>query len=304
MQTILLTGSDGFIGRHASAALIGAGFTVKKSALRAERFSADQCMTELQEVDAVVNLVGLAHANPNRVREKDYVQVNAEFPECLGACALAAGVRRFVHISSVKAVMYQPLLAPNDESNTERPQDIYGQSKRLGEERVLQQDWQPSQCVVLRPSLVYGAGVKANMKALVAVSRWRCCPVLTGTGPRSMLNVNNFCSALICSLRAQDLNHNVYILTDSIDLTVADIQNATRKVTAGEAMGWKVSATTVRKLLNPLEAFPKAWIAPVFGVLAKLTESERYTSSRFEHEFDWTASHTLEDAIPDMLAPR
>lgn len=302
MQTILLTGSDGFIGRHAASALLRAGFTVKESALRAECFSADQCMAELQGVDAVVNLVGLAHANPKQVQEKDYMQVNAEFPERLGACALAAGVRRFVHISSVKAARYQPSSAPNDESNSERPLDIYGLSKRIGEEKLIQQDWQPSQCVVIRPSLVYGAGVKANMRALLAASRWRCCPVLVSTGSRSMLNVSNFCSALISVLRADDVKHKVYIVTDSVDLTVADIQNATRKLLAGERMSWRVSATTVRKLLNVLKVFPRAWFEPVFGALAKLTESELYTASRFEQEFDWTANHSLEDAIPDMLA--
>lgn len=259
-------------------------------------------MNELQGVDAVVNLAGLAHANPKQVQEIDYMQVNAEFPERLGTCALAAGVKRFVHISSVKAAMYQPSVAPNNESNTERPLDIYGLSKRLGEEKLLQHDWRPSQCVVLRPSLVYGAGVKANMRSLVAVSRWRCCPILAGTGSRSMLNVSNFCSALLSALRADELMHNVYIVTDPKGLTVADIQLATRRATSGERMSWRISATTVRSLSGVLTVFPRSWFEPLFAALAKLTESELYSASRFEQEFNWAANHTLEDAIPDMLA--
>ncbi|MFK7730479.1 MAG: NAD-dependent epimerase/dehydratase family protein [Pseudomonadales bacterium] len=302
MQTILLTGSDGFIGRHAAPALLAAGFTVKESALRAEHFSVDQCMAELQGVDAVVNLVGLAHSSPKQVQENDYLQVNAEFPARLGACALAAGVKRFVHVSSVKGARYQASLAPNDELNAARPKDIYGLSKRLGEEKLLAHDWHSSQCVVLRPSLVYGAGVKANMKSLLSVSRSRFCPILVDTGSRSMLNINNFCSALTCSLIAKELNHSVYIITDSTALTVADIQNAARKETMGERASWQVSATTVCKILGVLKVFPDAWFRSLFDVLAKITEAELYTASRFEQEFNWTAKHALEDVIPDMLA--
>lgn len=302
MQTILLTGSDGFIGRHAAPALLGAGFAVKESALRAECFSAELCMAELQGVDAVVNLVGLAHSNPKQVQEKEYLQVNAEFPERLGACAHAAGVKRFVHISSVKAVQYQPSPVPNDESNMARPHDIYGLSKRVGEEKLLELAWLSSQCVVLRPSLVYGAGVKANMKALVRVSRSSFCPVLVDTGSRSMLNINNFCSALISTLKAEKLLHSVYIITDPVSVSVADIQNAARKASIGERAPVRISAKTVRKLLGVLKVFPRSWVEPVFDMFAKLTESEIYSAKRFEHELNWAANHTLEDAVPDMLA--
>lgn len=302
MQTILLTGGDGFIGSHVGPALRNAGFSVKHSTLRAEHFSADHCMAEMQGVDAVVNLVGLAHSRPGKVQERDYWQVNAEFPERLGACALAVGVRRFVHISSVKAVEYQPLLAPNDESNQTTAKDVYGASKYAGEQNILQLEWQPSQCVVLRPSLVYGAGVKANMQSLLRVSRSRLCPELLNTGRRSMLNINNFCSALMALLAAEQLKESLYIITDNKAVTVADIQRATRSAMRWQHPGWQISAATIARLLAPLNVLPEAWVEPVFSAFAKLTEAELYTASRFEREFNWVASNSMGDAMPDMLA--
>ncbi len=301
IQTILLTGSDGFIGLHVAPALQAAGYTVMHSMLRAERFSEEQCMTELQGVDAVVNLVGLAHSNPRRVQEHDYRQVNAEFPTHLGCCALASGVQRFVHVSSVKAVHYQPALAPNDEANNVPAQDIYGASKYAGEQNLLQLDWRASQCVVLRPSLVYGTGVKANMRSLLRASRSRLCPELLDTGPRSMLNVNNFCSALMTVLAAEQIKEQLYIITDSNSLTVADIQKATRRAMMRESATWQLSAATISALLGALKVLPDAWLSPVSKPFSKLTESELYTARRFEQEFNWVARHGIDDAMPDML---
>jgi len=302
MQTVLLTGSDGFIGQHVAPALVSAGFSVRYSTLRAERFSTVQSMKELQGVDVVINLVGLAHSNPKRVQEHDYFQVNAEFPQRLAECALKAGVKRFVHISSVKAVEYNASLVPNDESNQAQAHDVYGASKFAGEQNLFRLNWQPSQCVVLRPSLVYGAGVKANMRSLLIASRSRLCPELLDSGRRSMLSVANLCSALITVLGAEQLQHRLYIITDSVDFTVADIQNATRHALMRDRPFLRVSASTLSKLLQWLSLFPNGWFDRVFNALDKLSESELYSANRFESEFNWTARHSLEDVMPDMLS--
>jgi nucleoside-diphosphate-sugar epimerase len=83
--------------------------------------------------------------------------------------AAAAGVKRFVFISSVKVngecTQIGQLLSETDLPN---PQDAYGQSKyeaELGLRQIAEETGM--EVVIIRPPLVYGPGVKANFAALM-----------------------------------------------------------------------------------------------------------------------------------------
>ncbi len=119
----------------------------------------------LDDVDIVIHLAQLAH---RRAAEG----ARAGEPEAAAALARGAaqaGVRRFIYLSSIKAM--GDTTAPGQRFRADdppRPEDAYGRAK-LATERALAQAAAETglELVIVRPPLVYGPGVGGNFRALV-----------------------------------------------------------------------------------------------------------------------------------------
>ena len=162
-SSILVVGGSGFIGRHLVAKLAAEGRHVRVPTRRMERakhlislprvevleadiHAPDIAANLLQDMDAVVNLVGILHGaegGPDWGRAFDRAHV--QLPRLLGEAAMAAGVKRMVHMSAL-GVSENPL-SPLPSR--------YLRSKAAGEAAL--RAINGLQCTMLRPSVVYGA---------------------------------------------------------------------------------------------------------------------------------------------------
>jgi nucleoside-diphosphate-sugar epimerase len=89
--------------------------------------------------------------------------------------AAAAGIKRFVFVSSVKVNgEATPVGQPFEADDPPVPMDAYGVSKLEAEQALMQlAEESGMEVVIIRPVLVYGPGVKANFHTMM---RW----VVTG----------------------------------------------------------------------------------------------------------------------------
>jgi nucleoside-diphosphate-sugar epimerase len=186
---VLVTGASGFVGRAAVAALAaqgdevhaairatadaagdaiaGPGFAPDMTIVRHGDLGADVDWTGLLAgIDAVVHIAGIAHAGPG-IPEERYDRVNHRATAALAAAARDAGVSRFVFISSIRAQTGPAADHALCEQDAPRPTDAYGRSK-LAAERAVAQGGVPF--TVLRPVLVYGPGVKGNLRTLMRLA--------------------------------------------------------------------------------------------------------------------------------------
>jgi uncharacterized protein YbjT (DUF2867 family)/membrane protease YdiL (CAAX protease family) len=178
---IAIAGGTGFIGRHVVRQLLSAGHEVRLLVRSAHDPPAQSeivtCRLEdaldpsvLAGCDAVVNLVGIAHARDDRVFEQVHVDVVCNLLEA----ARVAGVRRFVHVSVV------------DVPSTT---GVYIETKRRGEEHVRRSelDW-----TIVRPSMVYGEGDVALRNVVNGVRAAAVFPVPAGdTGSLQPVDVRD-----------------------------------------------------------------------------------------------------------------
>jgi len=154
---ILLTGATGFLGSHIAGGLVSAGHDVVCSVRRTSDtrwidplgvetvtfdLGADGVPDAIRTVEQVVHCGGLTRAR----NEARFQRVNAEGTAALANAAAAAGVRRFVFISS---------LAARGPKGAGGPISPYGRSKAAGE-RALREAAGDMERVVLRPGGVYG----------------------------------------------------------------------------------------------------------------------------------------------------
>ena len=265
---VLVTGSTGFIGRDLVRRLAAAGFRVRAAGRGVAEGIAgpgiEACtLPDLKKIEwrpllggisHVVHLAGIAHAD-QPISEETYMQINANSVRSLAEAARAAGVKRVVLMSSVRAQTGPVARGTVRETDEPLPVDAYGRSK-LAAERALDDvlkgaatDW-----VSLRPVLVYGPGVKGNMRALVKIAD-SPYPLPFGAfhNLRSLLSLANLASAVEHALIAPECARNVFLVADPQPVSVTEMIEAIRHGLGRPGR------------LIPVPARPIGWLARLVG---------------------------------------
>lgn len=236
MTRLLITGASGFLGRATVAAFAADDMTVR-AAVRSPPsppFPAGVEVVQhpdlsapvdwaplLKSVDLVVHLAGIATTGRGTAPDL-YDRVNGAATAALAAAAARAGVRHFVFVSSIRAQSGPSADHALTEQDAAAPVDAYGRSK-LAAEAAVRACGVPF--TILRPVLLYGAGVKGNFASLlrIALSRWPL-PARDFINRRSFLAVDNFISALRFVLSTPGTIGETYVVADSgIPPRLADV---------------------------------------------------------------------------------
>lgn len=233
---VVVTGANGFVGTALCAALRARGVPVRgvvRSNAGAGQVAvgnldgATDWRAALAGCSAVVHLAARVHVMSDTDTDplRAYREVNVDATLHLAHQAHAAGVRRFVFVSSVKVNGEGTTAQPYRASDVPAPADPYGVSK-MEAEAALQAYGRESglEIAIVRPPLVYGPGVKANFLNLVKlVERGFPLPFGRAAGLRSMVAVDNLVDLLIlCTTHAQAPG-GIFMVSDGRDLTVRQL---------------------------------------------------------------------------------
>ena len=233
---ILVTGASGFVGGNIIQSLKDYKITaVGRSPIKSVH--RNLCMnldgaTDYSEVlsgvDCVVHCA--ARIKNNGVKRCDeldrFRQDNVDVTTNLAQQAAKAGVKRFIFLSSAKV---NGEVTPNGvkflTSDRAAPQDCYGQTKyeaecalkKIGEETDLD-------VVIIRPPLVYGYGVKGNMKTLVSlVSKGVPLPLGRADSPRSLVYIENLVSLVRVVIENPKAAGGTFFVSDDHDISTSDM---------------------------------------------------------------------------------
>lgn len=148
-----------------------------------------------------MHCAGLAHRF-KAGDDADFRRVNAGPTARLVEAAARAGVRHFVHVSSVS--VYGPGSGERDESAPCRPMGAYAESKREAEEAAAHAAYRSGlRLVILRMPVLYGRGDRGNIARLIrALARGRFVWIGTGANRKSILYRED--AARACILAIQD----------------------------------------------------------------------------------------------------
>ena len=148
-------------------------------------------IAQLRGIDVVVHLAGLAHQRAGAQASASYFRINRDGTLRLAAAARAAGVKRFIFLSSAKvfgeggSAIYSETTAPN-------PHDAYAQSKWQAEQLLRERFASTLEIVILRPPLVYGRDAKANFASLMRLARLPMPLPLAGIeNRRALIGIDN-----------------------------------------------------------------------------------------------------------------
>ncbi len=246
-ERVLLTGASGFIGQALSRRLSADGYlvttlsrdllsTVGESCAHQGRAN-QQARSLLVDQECVVHLAARVHVMHETTTNPlaEFRRVNVDGTLNLARQAAAAGVRRFVFISSVKVNGESTQTGvPFTADDTPAPLDAYGISKMEAEQGLREIGAQTGmEVVIIRPPLVYGPGVKANFAAMM---RWLKCGVPLPLGAihnqRSLVAIDNLVDLILLCLTHPAAAHQTFLVSDGEDVSTTALLRR-----MGQAMG-------------------------------------------------------------------
>lgn len=250
-MTTLVTGANGFVGSALCARLLRDG-TAVRGAVRspgsqpggAEAIAIGSLSSEtdwtvaLTNVDQVVHLAARVHLMNDKSSDPlaEFRRVNVEGTANLARQAAAAGVRRFVFLSSIKVNgEFTEAGHPFTADDVPAPEDPYGVSKHEAEQLLRHIAAETGiEVVIIRPPLVCGPGVKANFESMMRwLSRGVPLPLAAVTqNRRSLVALDNLVDLIVTCLSHPTAANQTFLVSDGEDLSTA---NLLRRM--GAAMG-------------------------------------------------------------------
>jgi nucleoside-diphosphate-sugar epimerase len=314
---VLVTGATGFVGRTVLPRLLESGYRVRAALRRpaplpagigavtvGELGSATDWRPALAGVDLVVHLAARVHVMGEATGKAGadaaghYHRTNVEGTRRLAEAAVAAGVRRFLLMSSVKALGEGAAgtrrREPLTETTPPAPTDPYGRSKLEAEAALRQAAGAVMGWVVLRPPLVYGPGVGANFLKLLRLSRSGLpLPLAALDNRRSLVFVGNLADAACTALSHPGAANRAFLVHDGPALTVPELIRRLARHFGRPARLFPVPQAALRLAAAGLGAR---------DAFERLCGSLEVDDSALRHATGWVAPVGVDDGLAATVA--
>lgn len=250
-QAALITGGTGAIGPFVVRRLLLAGYDVRvlvrgktpSGVIPDEVVTFDGDINDrnslrepLRGVDIVFHLAAKLHINtPGPNLRREYWRVNVDGARCVAEAASDAGVKRFVHFSTIN--VYGPSTFPDvfDETSPLNCDSWYAETKHESEQMVLDQ----LPATVLRMAAAYGPGMKGNYPRLLrALRKGRYLPIGPGQNRRTLIHHEDVAEAVLLAATHPRAIGQTYNVSDGEIHTLDEIV-----ATMCHALGCRIPTT-------------------------------------------------------------
>jgi nucleoside-diphosphate-sugar epimerase len=306
-----VTGATGFIGTALVKRLIAEGRVVRAAVRRRDAplpasveavhvpdiGPTTDWLAALGGVDAAVHLAARAHVLDTSYLEafEEYRAANAVATLRLAEAAAAAGVRRFVFMSSARVHGARTSGTPFTETSPLSAEDPYGRSKveaELGLARVARGT--QLETVVLRPPLVYGAEARGNFARLMRlVHRGIPLPLGAVRNRRSLVYVGNLVDAIVRSLDRPGAGGQTFLVSDGKDVSTPELVRRMAR-----ALGRPARLIPVPPALLRIGGA----LAGRRDDVARLVDDLVVDSSHIRVALEWTPPYTLDQGLAETAA--
>lgn len=342
---ILITGANGFIGQALCKKILADGYQVRGAVRSAAQMTALPSGVEgamvgnigsetdwydaLSGIDGIVHLAARVHVMRDSAADPlaEFRKVNTAGTLNLAQQAVAAGVKRFVFISTVKVNGERTGNKSRDQESGVRGQEKnrYQVSGRRGQETgdrrsVLKQSfsekdvpdpqdpyavskWEAEQglmaiaeetgleVVILRPPLVYGPGVKANfLRLFKIVERGIPLPFAKIDNRRSFIYLDNMIDAIITCINHPGAAGRTFLVNDGEDVSTPELIRRIALALGKPARLFSIPLFLMRlagKLLGKSAATDR-----LFGFLT-------IDSTKIRRELGWKPPYTMKHGLKE-----
>ena len=311
MKKVLVTGATGFVGRHVCRMLVSSGYDVIGTTRSSGQSSppddyvlrtirdigaSTDWAPALSDIDYVVHLAARVHVMSERAADPltEFRRVNSWGSQKLAESAAAAGVKRFIYVSTIKVIGEKTDGRAFCNTDLAAPSDPYAVSK-LEAEKALKSvaDDTNLEIVILRPPLIYGPGVGGNFRRVLdLVSKGIPLPLGMIRNSRSMLAVSNFCDVIQISLEHPAAVGKIFLVADGEDTSTPGLFRM-----IGDLMGKPVRLIPVPEILLRIggKLFRRS------NEVARLCDSLQIDIENTKDVLNWSPRTSLEDGLRSAI---
>lgn len=249
---ILITGANGFVGQGLYGVLRNSETVVIPAVRRSYGYENEVVIGDISDTtdwsraligcEVVIHLAAYSHAAQDSavLASANFEKVNVEGTQNLAHQSALSGVRRFIYLSSVKVNGEgtgcksggpngnSTMVSQLRETDTPAPQDQYGMSKYIAEQRLMSIARKTGmEAVIVRPPIVYGPGVKGNFASMLQwVRRGVPLPLGSVQNRRSLIALDNLIDfILLCADREKSPSAagEVFFISDCEDVSTTEL---------------------------------------------------------------------------------
>ncbi len=273
MGMIFVTGANGFVGQRVCRSLQAAGCGVRGAVRHisglnevhaAEALDAKDVVQvgnidgatdwslALDGIDTVVHLAARVHVIQEVSKNplESFRSVNVNGTERLARMAIKNGVKRFVYISSISIHGNSTEERAYVEDDQAHPHSPYAVSKWEGE-LILKKIAAESrlELVIVRPPLVYGAGVGGNFLRLMQLAhKGLPLPLKSIKNRRSFIGIENLADLIVHCVVNSSAAGETFVASDGEDLSTPDLISRVAKLMGRRARLFPVPVSILRAL--------------------------------------------------------
>lgn len=308
-MTVLLTGATGFVGQRLRQCLQNDSSYVLRSAVRQTTFDTKDAEVVVGDINATTNwqmaltdckVVIHTAARVHILNEvasdplKEFRRVNVDGTLNLARQAASKGVQRFIFISSIKVNGEATTTNSFSADDSPAPEDAYAISKHEAEQglQIIASET-GMEIVIIRPPLVYGAGVKGNFQTMMNwLKRGWPLPLGAINNKRSFVALDNLIDLIITCINHPNAANQIFLVSDDDDLSTTELLKK-----MGQVLG-----KPARLLPFPARALRLA--AAMTGkqdIAKRLCGSLQVDISKTKNMLNWQPPVSIEDTLKDVV---
>lgn len=240
---ILVTGANGFVGLPLSKHLITNGYQIVGAVRSRDSLTSMNPHIQLKiigdidettdwqdclgGVESIIHLANRAHVMNEQSSDPLalYRKVNTESTLNLARQAAAAGVKRFIFISSIGVNGAETFAKPFSSKDIPAPHSYYAISKYEAEIGLKDLAAETGMdVVIIRPPLIYGPNAPGNFGSLVRLLR-RGVPLPLGfiRNKRSFVALDNLVDLIMRCIAHSAAANQTFLVSDGEDLSTTDL---------------------------------------------------------------------------------
>lgn len=216
-MNILITGANSFIGSYFQDQYASI-HNINEVCLKENKPE----NIDFSGFDVVLHVAAIVHSS-KYIKIEEYRRVNSTLAFEIARKAKNDGVKQFVFLSSIKVFGEKSLQnKPFNESSECNPGDGYSISKLEAEEHINKLNDEKYTVTIIRPSVVYGPNVKANILSLIKfINQSFLIPFDKINNIRSFVYIGNLC--FIISKLIEQRKKGVYIAADLEKVSTSEL---------------------------------------------------------------------------------
>jgi nucleoside-diphosphate-sugar epimerase len=284
MTRILITGANSFVGTNFRK------LTKYKDIKEISLSEKEPENIDFNEFDVVLHLAAIVHQS-RHIPESTYFTVNKDLCLRVAENAKRGGIKQFVFLSSLKVYgEYNLDSVRRNEDSQCYPDDAYGRSKYEAEIGLRKLEDANFIISIIRPPLVYGEGVKANMLSLIKlVESYPLLPFAGIDNKRNFIYTENLIGFIerIIENRAS----GIFIAKDEGTLSTTELVYIISK-----SLGRKVVLFKLPKIIIRIGTYLRP------GVFDRLYGSLEFDNSKTKKVLNYNPTYSSEEGIKKWLS--